>query len=128
MIGAVNERLEATLRLQIYGSPRHTNVTAVVDTGFNGSLSLPNHVIVELSLALLSSRPVTLGDGTQRVLDFYQAEVVWDNQRQAITVMSMEGDPLIGTGLLQQHRLQADFVIGASVRIDPISSGTPTVA
>lgn len=117
MNGIVNAVLEATLRLQIQGTNGQTEVTAVIDTGYNGSLSLPLAMITSLSLPPLVSRWVTLGDGSRRILDYYEAEVVWDGQKRIIPVLCVEGDPLIGTALLKGYKMEADFVIGGLVRI-----------
>ena len=76
MTGVVNAGLEATLLLGIRGLSNQTTATAVIDTGYNGSLTLPLATITALSLAPLASRSVILGDASRRVLDFYEAEIV----------------------------------------------------
>jgi hypothetical protein len=50
-------------------------------------------------------------------LNFYRADVLWDGQRRPVRVLCVEGDPLIGTGLLKGYILNADFVFGGSVEI-----------
>lgn len=117
MTGIVNAALEATLLLQIYGLNTSITKTGVIDTGYNGALTLPLAVIMMLALTPLVSRPVTLGDASQRVLNFYEAEVMWDGQRRIIPVLCVEGDPLIGTALLKGYKMEADFVVGGPVRI-----------
>jgi clan AA aspartic protease len=117
MTGVVNSVLEATLLLQIHGLTHQTTETAVIDTGYNGALTLPLAVITMLALTPLASRSVTLGDTSRRVLDFYEADVVWDAQRQSIPVLCVEGDPLVGTALLKGYKMEADFVVGGQVRI-----------
>jgi clan AA aspartic protease len=117
MTGIVNAVLEATLPLQVYGLNSQAEVTAVIDTGYNGTLTLPFALITTLALTRLASRSVTLGDASRRVLDFYEAEVDWDGQRQSIPVLCVEGDPLIGTALLKGYKMDADFVVDGLVRI-----------
>lgn len=76
IVGVVNAHLEATLVLQINGPNSQTTKLAVIVTGYNGALTLPLSVITALGLDPLVARMVTLGDASQRVLDFYEAEVV----------------------------------------------------
>jgi clan AA aspartic protease len=117
MTGIVNAVLEATLPLEIHGPNGQTQVTAVIDTGYNGSLSLPMAIVALLAFPPLASRSVTLGDGSRRVLDFYEAEVVWDGQLQSIPVLCVDGDALIGTALLKGYTMEVDFIVGGLVRI-----------
>lgn len=117
MTGIVNSGLEATLCLLIHGINSQTEVTAVVDTGYNGALSLPIALITSLGLNRLASRSVTLGDASRRVLDFYEAEVEWDGDRHSIPVLCVEGDPLIGTALLTGYKMEVDFIVGGMVNI-----------
>lgn len=119
-IGIVNAVLEATLHLQVYGPNGQQELTVVIDTGYNGSLSLPLAVVAALSLPRLASRDVTLGDASRKTLDFYRAEVEWDGQKRAIPVLCVEGDPLLGTALLKGYKMEADFVVDGPVQIVPV--------
>jgi clan AA aspartic protease len=119
--GAVNAKLEATVPLEIEGpNGQCLWITAVIDTGYNGALSLPKAVVAAASLSRSAPRSVTLGDGSQRVLDFYSADVHWDGQRRKIRVLCIEGDPLLGTALLKGYKLDADFADGGFVSITPL--------
>ncbi len=64
--GVVNAALEASLDLQLYGPTSRSTQTAVIDTGYNGALTLPLAVIEMLDLEPLASRGVTLGDASRR--------------------------------------------------------------
>jgi hypothetical protein len=70
MMGRVTALREATLRLTVIG-PDHGQqaVDAVLDTGFNGFLTLPSHVVHALRLPFVGHRRATLGDGSIAVLD-----------------------------------------------------------
>lgn len=117
MNGRVNAVLEATLPLIIHGPNGQMAVTAVIDTGYNGFLSLPLAIVTALSLPPLASRSVTLGDSSRKVLDFYEASVVWDGSLKTISVLCVEGDPLMGTALLKGLKLDIDFVVGGPVQV-----------
>lgn len=68
MEGVVNLRREATLRIVVGNSNRQLQaVDAVIDTGFNGFLSLPSTVIATLNLPWSGSDFVTLGDGSAAI-------------------------------------------------------------
>ncbi len=120
--GIVNANLEATIPLYVV-SPnglRH-EITAIIDTGYNGALSLPHATVTALALMPSASRMVTLGDASQRVLDFYTANLHWEGRMRRIRVLCVEGSPLVGTVLLQGYKLEADFTLGGVVALTPLS-------
>jgi len=66
--GTVNLRHEATLPLVVGNSSGQREVVdTVIDTGFDGFLSLPSEVITRLGLSWTISNLATLGDGSQIV-------------------------------------------------------------
>ena len=118
--GVVNDRLEATVRLTLHGPGGITrDIIAVLDTGYNGALTLPLADVTALGLPQGASREVTLGDATSKVFDYYNAALDWIGLPRPARVLCVEGDPLIGTALLRHHKLEADFVPGGAVLIRP---------
>jgi len=74
--GKVTAELEGTIELEVNGSsPPPQRVEAVIDTGFNGYLTLPNRVIGPLNLSPAGNRSATLGDGSAVILDAFLATV-----------------------------------------------------
>lgn len=121
--GRVNEKLEATLNLQVFGPNGQTGtITVVIDTGYNGSLSLPASIVARLVLPQAASRAVILADTTRRLLNYYSAALEWDGQRREIPVLCVEGDPLLGTALLKNYKLDAAFVVNGKVHIQQIAN------
>ena len=121
MIGVINSQLEATLRLQVVGTNGQSlEVTAVIDTGYNGALSLPRSIVAALSLPQAAVREVTLGDTSRKVFNFYGADVLWDGQTRKVRVLCVEGAPLLGTALLRGYQIVADFIEGGQVMIEVI--------
>jgi predicted aspartyl protease len=56
MTGTVNAFHEAILRVSVRGPEgKEREVEAVVDTGFDGSLTLPPHLVAELGAPLYGS-------------------------------------------------------------------------
>jgi clan AA aspartic protease len=119
--GVVSQRCEAILPLVIGGvSGRRQVVDAVIDTGFNGFLSLTSAIIAALDLPWNASDIVTLGDGSETLFDLYAATVIWDGQYREIDVAESETEPLIGMAILYGYRLQIDAVEGGIVRIEAL--------
>ena len=97
MTGMINDSKEAVLKVQIGGpAGQKFDAEAIIDTGFNGTLSLPPEVITSLGLLLRGSRYVTLGDGSTVLLHIYRATVIWDGQPRPVQVMATENVALIG--------------------------------
>ncbi|NEP19236.1 MAG: clan AA aspartic protease [Leptolyngbya sp. SIO4C1] len=119
--GVVNSRYEATLPLVIGNKQGKRQVIhTVIDTGFNGFLSLPSAVISTLNLSWSASDIVTLGDGSETLFDLYAATVIWDGEYCEIDVAASETEPLVGMALLHHYRLQIDAVQGGIVKIEAL--------
>jgi clan AA aspartic protease len=111
--GVVNLRREAMLPLVVGNSNKQNQlVDAVIDTGFNGFLTLPAHIITTLGLPWSGSDIVTLGDGSETLFDLYAATVIWDGAYRDVDVAESETEPLIGMSMLYGYRLQVDTVEG----------------
>ncbi|MGB3516380.1 MAG: hypothetical protein WBA43_07990 [Elainellaceae cyanobacterium] len=119
--GIVNQRCEATLPLVIGNtSGQRQLVNTVIDTGFNGFLTLPSTIIAALDLPWNASDRVTLGDGRETLFDLYAVTVIWDGQYYEIDVAESDTEPLIGMALLYGYRLQMDIVEGGIVRLEAL--------
>ncbi len=80
--GIVNAHLEATIRLTLRGpNGQIRRVNAVVDTGFDGWLSLPPALIAHIGFSWQRRGRAILADGSESVFDIYAGVVVW-NRRQ----------------------------------------------
>lgn len=119
--GVVNPRCEATLPLVVGNKNGQRQVVdTVIDTGFNGFLTLPSAVITALDLPWNASDVVTLGDGSETLFDLYAATIIWDGQYLEIDIAESETEPLIGMALLYGHRLQIDAIKGGIVKIEAL--------
>jgi len=120
--GTVNSRREAILPLVVgNASGQRQVVDTVIDTGFNGFLTLPSVLITSLGLSWNATDIVTLGDGSEALFDLYAAMIIWDGQYREIDVAESETEPLVGMALLYGYRLQIDAVEGGIVRIERLS-------
>ena len=119
--GAVTSNLEAVIRVVVRGPNRdELEVDAVIDTGFNGWLSLPGNLIDQLSLPWLTRGRVILADGTEQECDVYAATVIWDGQPRRIPVDAAETDPLVGMSLLKGCDLHMQVKDWGGVNIESL--------
>ena len=79
--GAVNAAYEAVVRLTVQGpSGQAREIEAVVDTGYNGFLTLPPALVTELGLVYRDRGRAILADGSEALFDIYDVAVLWDNR------------------------------------------------
>ena len=116
--GAVNANLEAVVTLPLQDSSGQTReVEAVVDTGFNGYLTLPPMLMEDLELPVVGDGEAVLADGTQAAFDVYGVTVFWDGQPMYVETGAVGLDPLVGMALLEGHNLNIDIQDGGRVLI-----------
>ena len=121
IIGVVNAQTEATIRLPVRAAAgQEQEVEALLDTGFNGSLTLPPTVIASLGLQWRTRGLVMLANGTEDHCNIYAATVIWDGRPRNILVEAADTDPLVGMALLYGHDLHMQVIDGGSVVIEPL--------
>jgi clan AA aspartic protease len=123
--GVVNPRREATIPLTVRdaGGREHA-VEGVIDTGFNGSLTLPPALISMLGLTWRSRERALLADGREHRFDLYAVTVVWDGRPRHLLAQAADTEPLVGMSLLYGYHLQIEIVDGGQVTIAAISQTT----
>jgi clan AA aspartic protease len=118
IIGHINAYREAVISLSVEGSGGlRRDINAVVDTGFNGYLTLPAALIQELGLVWRRRGRAMLADGSDSVFDIYEAAVTWDGTSRRIAVDEVECDPLVGMSLLYGFELTVQVADGGQVVI-----------
>lgn len=121
MSGTVNSDPEAVLRLSLRdagGAPHGAG--AVIDTGFNGFLTLTPSLIEALGLPWLCRQQAELADGSIQTFDVYEARVEWDGQPRAVEVEAVDAQPLVGMALMRGYELRMQIVAGGSVTISAL--------
>lgn len=117
-MGHVNEFLELVFPISVRGpSGIERQVAFIIDTGFSATLSLPSQIIKELQLNKGLSGRAMLADGTISNYQNYDAEIFWNSQWRSVVVMGIGDESLLGTSLLADHILNAEFINGGSVRL-----------
>jgi clan AA aspartic protease len=121
--GTVNADFEPIISLSICGSDDNIYPhNAVVDTGFNGWLSLPPQFIAQLDLKWKRRGRAVLGDGSECVFDVYEAVLVWDGDHITIPIDEADSDPLVGMSLMEGYELTVQIFEGGSVTLCKIAS------
>ena len=116
--GEVNADLEPTIPMVVRGTNGEEHqISAVIDTGFPGYLTLPSAMVTILDLEWLSLEDALLGDGSIHSFDVYRATVIWDGEAREVEVNLTETGPLIGMAMLFRNTLHIEAVIGGLVRI-----------
>jgi len=93
------------------------DIEAVVDTGFNGFLTLPTTLVSELELPFVSIGQATLADGSEIAYDVYGATVLWAGQAVYVEADAADTTPLVGMLLLDGHDLSVQVREGGRVVI-----------
>jgi clan AA aspartic protease len=121
MQGVVNLRREATFSIVVGNLDGQKQfINTVIDTAFDGFLSLPVDTIARLGLPWTISNPATLGDSSEVLFDFYTGTVIWDGQYRTIDIAESETEPLLGMAMLYGYRLQVDNIEGGIVKIEAL--------
>ena len=116
--GIVNDAYQPIVRLSLQGpGGQQQEIDAIVDTGYNGLLTLPSSVVTRLDLPIRSSGVATLGDGSAVSFDVYGVTVFWDGNARDIEADESESVPLVGMLLMDGHDLSIRVREGGRVII-----------
>jgi clan AA aspartic protease len=116
--GIVNADFEPIIPLSVCGFDGEVYAQdAIVDTGFNGWLSLPPDLIAQLNLRWKRRGRAILGDGSECVFDVYEAVLAWDGDLLTIPVDEADSEPLVGMSLMEGYRLLIQVFEGGRVEL-----------
>jgi clan AA aspartic protease len=119
--GIVTVEREAVVSLTVRGSKGQEHETeAVIDTGFDGSLTLPPALITALELPWRRRGRALLADGNESVFDIYEATVIWDGAPRRVSVDEVDAVPLVGMALLYGYELTIQIMEGGQVLLKPL--------
>ncbi len=124
--GTVNADYEAVIRLFVQGpaGPTH-EVDAIIDTGFNGFLTLPPALVTALGLMRRSRGRALLANGSEELFDIYGVTVLWDGQHRYVEADAVDTTPLVGMALLDGYDLHIQVADGGQVVIQASGQGSP---
>ena len=93
----------------------------MIDTGYNGWLSLPPALIDHLVLPWLQIGFAQLADGNETRFNIYEGTVLWDRKARRIPIDEAECTPLVGMALLEGYELKMQVRRADMVTIRAIS-------
>lgn len=118
IVGTVNEALEPVIVLTVRGfNGQAIQLEAILDTGFNGHLSLLPEQAEQLGLLPTEVADSTLADGTIKTVLLYTAIVVWDGIDRLGLAVADDVTPLVGMALLEGYHLEMDAAVGGKLQI-----------
>ncbi len=121
--GIVNADFEPIIPLSVWGYDGKVYIqNAIIDTGFNGWLSLPSDLIAQLNLRWKRRGRAILGDGSECVFNIYEAVVVWDGDLLTIPVDEADSEPLVGMSLMGGYQLIAQVFKGGCVELSKVNA------
>jgi clan AA aspartic protease len=99
-----------TPTVEIAGRRRSAVLEAIIDTGFDGDISIPVRVATALGLELVGTELFELADGSQKeeLVFAGRARMAGKSSRVRMLISDSQ-DTLIGTRLLADCRLTVDF-------------------
>jgi clan AA aspartic protease len=98
----------------------NVEIECVIDTGFEGTLTLPPDVVAALGLPYVTRIRANLADDSNVMTRLYLARIIWHGIEREVIVLAMGRRPLIGTALMEDYHLSVDFYESGSVLIDEI--------
>ena len=125
MHGQVNDELEPWIEvlLEDKAGQRH-RIPALLDTGFNGFLTLPSAWSLDMGLQRSGQARVTLADGSETVSDLFIAKAILEGQSLTIDVEAADTDPLVGMALLRGYDVRLLVVPGGLVEASAMTEPT----
>ena len=119
--GKVDPRRRCLISLEVRGPAGQSEMVEFqVDTGFSGALLFSQEVAARLGLAQSNTVDIRLADGSRVQVPRYVALVVWDGVERSVTLPASGQPPLLGTALLDGHRLNAEIQPGGTVTIEAL--------
>ena len=122
-VRALEGGLAATLEIELRWSAfRSGTFNALLDTGFNGAVSLPIENVAELGLPLVREQTVTLGDASDVRVMVHAGRVRFADGWHRCPVLATGDVPLVGMQLLQGVKVCFEAVDGGDVEAVSISA------
>ncbi len=115
MNGHVDEKLRALVPIRVAAADdvEFCEISAWVDTAFNGSLVVPRSTVERLNLIMESSAEAILADGTKVELETFGCQIEWFGAKYHTQVVLNDSEyALLGTMLLAGRRLEIDYGTG----------------
>ena len=115
----LSERLEPMVAVEVSNANGDSRtVEALLDTGFNGELTLTWDLIESLGLNRISQTQTVLADGEEITARTYEAFVHWFGQTRRVESIAFKGVPLLGMSLLAGCKITMRVRAGGEALIE----------
>ena len=111
---------EPALALEVRGLGGSRSVEAVIDTGYNGGLTLPPDWIEAMGLREFGEENVVLADGSLKSIPTYLGYAILEEEAHEVVVAEAPS-PLVGTDLLWGFSLYVEFEPNGLIEVAPLS-------
>ena len=120
--GHVSSDREILISLDLLsGEDSHVPIQAAVDTGFNGFLTLPPHVLNTIVALPAGTRRAELGDGSLVEINVFLIQADWNGKAMPALALETEASPLVGMSLLWGSRVRFEAEEDGTVMIEAIT-------
>lgn len=110
LTGRVNRQGEPVISIQLILRNRPARFIAVIDTGFNGYLSVLRRLPIRSKWLAIGTEKLEIATGVLVEQEIYLGEVIFDGQQSPVYIVSTEAqDILIGTKRLRGKTLVVNF-------------------
>ena len=117
--GRVNWFLEATVHVEVQDASGNLHrILFILDTGFDGDLTLSSALIGRMGLVAKGSYPTVLANGDTVHLPAYSGIVSWHGHRISVEVLETQRESVIGMALLGNSTLTIQAWDGGDVLIE----------
>jgi clan AA aspartic protease len=108
--GYVNEALEPVVEIGLKRGDAVTTISAIVDTGFSGSLCLAEQHLNQLEMTFEYAESYELANGEVIVKDVFRGSIVLDGREHEVDlILTASQDTLIGASLLKDYKLSIEY-------------------
>ena len=98
------------MSIQLILRKRPATFRAVIDTGFNGYLSVPKRLLFRSAWQAIGTEKFEIATGAIVEQEIFLGDIIFDRKRSpAYIVATASHDILLGTKLLEGKRLVIDF-------------------
>lgn len=108
--GKITDDLEPIVDIELIFQKEKILQIAVIDTGFNGSLSIPSKLIHESGWQFIGFERYEIADGKILEANVYLGKVIFDGSEHEVEcIASHSKEILLGTKLLKNKVLFVNF-------------------
>ena len=109
------------ISLELPSNDGAMEIEFIIDTGFEGDITLPESVLRRLDARYRGSQFHLLADGSSAECAIYYLFLNWNGESRKTEVLALETNPLLGTLLLDNCHLDIEAIEGGEVIIESLT-------